>query len=335
MMPFLQEFGQLGRVARAGVLLALVAATACKRTETPVDPLTPPEDAGSAESGSQVVKLLSAGSGQKRALKYQIAEKKSDSIAMNLQVSLTVERVAVEPHRVELPAVRVVFESARVPRAQPRSRNADDAAFDVTTELREARFAGVEGVSVELLKSTGEELKSLGGGRSRGKMTPHGFRSQEPFMFATAGGANRTQIAEALELSIEYLTPPLPEQPVGVGARWEVANTSKVGDIEVVETVAYELVDLTEYAGVIRTNLTHTAGPQATRLPGMPEGTADAELVALQGQGGGEIEFDLRSLTPLGGKIIVQDTFDYRQKDAGDRGAFRLRSSVIMAVEKL
>jgi hypothetical protein len=311
----------------------LVLGAACKRNEKTTDASATDGNADADAGGSSPLRVVSSGLGAKRNLSYKIPERMTSSMVMHVDVSVTIERVEVEPRQVALPTVRLVVDSTK-PAVARSDRGEPDASFPVDTIIREARLATVAGVPPELIRSMGEELRTLSGARSRGTMTNQGHRTQEPFVLSEAGGT-RSQILEAVELAIELMSPPFPDRPLGVGASWQLDQESVVSGIKMRERLTYELDDLAQHTGRLKVKIEQEADRQPSELPGLPKETAAAELVGLKGNGQGEIDFDLESLTPLGARIAVQDEIDYRQKAAGDQGALRVKSSVVLRIEKL
>jgi len=89
---------------------------------------------------------------------------------------------------------------------------------------------------------------------------------------------------------------PLPEDPVGIGARWEVRRVVDHQTHEVDQVVTYELLDLVGTRGELRITVEQSAEPQP--LHNLPDG-GEANLDTYVGQGSGGAIFDLTSVTPV------------------------------------
>jgi hypothetical protein len=100
-------------------------------------------------------------------------------------------------------------------------------------------------------------------------------------------------IREALRL----LLPPLPDEPVGRGARWQARRRAQVGPASADENAVYTLTDLTDDRLRLAVKLALTGGEQSPRVTGLPPG-ATLKLTSLTGTGSGTVELDLRALQP-------------------------------------
>lgn len=96
----------------------------------------------------------------------------------------------------------------------------------------------------------------------------------------------------------------LPEEPVGVGARWKLAMTMTSGGLTMDQTMLYTLTsrqgDRVELAGVLE----QTGKPQEMKNPMLPEGLK-MELVSSTATGTAAMTFDLTRLAPVQGKMKI------------------------------
>jgi hypothetical protein len=110
---------------------------------------------------------------------------------------------------------------------------------------------------------------------------------------------------EVLQILAESVVP-LPEEPVGVGARWRVTMLLGRGAAMVNQVATYELVAI-EKSGAwrIRATLAQDGENQMVTDPALPQGVT-AELVALVWRAEGELQVSPTALTPLAGKLAVE-----------------------------
>lgn len=110
---------------------------------------------------------------------------------------------------------------------------------------------------------------------------------------------------EMLQILAESVVP-LPEEPVGVGARWQVTMLLGRGAAMVNQVATYELLAV-EKNGTwrIRATLAQDGEQQVVTDPALPAGVT-AELVALVWRAEGELQVSPASLTPLAGKLAVE-----------------------------
>ena len=100
------------------------------------------------------------------------------------------------------------------------------------------------------------------------------------------------------------LVVPLPEQPVGVGARWKVVTLLRSGGATMTQTAIYRLAAVARDRWTIEVDLTRLGRPQAITLPGLPAGTS-AELIALVRKVQGTVVVSPASPLPLEGELTA------------------------------
>lgn len=91
-------------------------------------------------------------------------------------------------------------------------------------------------------------------------------------------------------------TAPLPLEPVGVNAVWEVVGTIESGGIEFVQTTTVRLTSVDGSRITLETLVVQELGPEGFVVPGVPADAIDAELAST---GSGSATWDLASLVAL------------------------------------
>lgn len=81
------------------------------------------------------------------------------------------------------------------------------------------------------------------------------------------------EVVDGLQQAAEHFYPPLPVEPIGVGAKWEDKNTIKQGPIEQQVAHVFELVDFKDDVATIKAQLETKVPKRAVPNPRMPPGT--------------------------------------------------------------
>jgi hypothetical protein len=173
------------------------------------------------------------------------------------------------------------------------------------------------------------------GRRAGATIDPRGrIEVLEPVAGQPAPGAHTRQ--EMLQILAESVVP-LPEEPVGVGARWQVTMLMRRGAGMVNQTATYELVAVDPRAPSwrIRTSITQDGEHQAIVAPELPQGVS-AELLALLWHAEGEVEVSPQSLTPRSGQLAIEYRVHSRLDTGGlpmdllleSKGAIELATAV-------
>ena len=106
------------------------------------------------------------------------------------------------------------------------------------------------------------------------------------------------QMLEGFVEGIKTLCVPLPAEPVGLGARWEVTSVVSHMGMRLTQTTAYELVEWEGDRLRLQITLAQTAPPQDI-LAGVTGQDAKVRLKSFHSQGEGEATVELGSLVPV------------------------------------
>ncbi len=110
--------------------------------------------------------------------------------------------------------------------------------------------------------------------------------------------------ATAINQLLEQVTTPLPVEPVGIGARWEVANTIVQDGVTLHETIICTLAASDGNTVQIVMQIKRHADPQPVHDPNMPPG-ASADLSSYAFAGTGRTVLRLDRLHPIEAVINV------------------------------
>jgi hypothetical protein len=111
--------------------------------------------------------------------------------------------------------------------------------------------------------------------------------------------------AKAMNQLLEQITTPLPAEPVGIGARWEVANTIDQDGVTLHETITCTLAALDGNTARIVMDIHRHADPQPVHDPAMPPG-ASADLLSYVFAGTGRTVLRLDRLHPIEATVSVK-----------------------------
>lgn len=308
--------------------LASLLLLACGGSETPPPattpaptasaapaPTTPPPapsaaaDAGAAEAApapkleatAPTVKLLEPGATPRRKLRNVYKAGVSERAQMDMKMSMSAKTEQGESPRMQVPSVRTIMRLD---------------AKEVTPE-GDLRYA-FEAERIEVLKDLPvdpklrgqleSEMQKMVGMHGKGRMSPRGLTSEVeldlPPQLSPALRAN----LETLRDSLKDLAMPLPEEEVGVGAKWEVtARTPMAGAMTDIRSV-YTLKKLTNDSMTTDIEVTLSAPPnQPMALPNLPPG-ATATLDSMQGTGKGTATRAFAKLVGQATSHIASDT---------------------------
>ena len=121
------------------------------------------------------------------------------------------------------------------------------------------------------------------------------------------------QIIDSLQQSMKQFSAPLPEEPVGAGARWETTNALEQRGIRIDQVAKTELKSIQGDRLVLAFGLTQSAPPQRVESSDLPA-TARMDLVSLASTGDGGSTVDLGSLIASSANVKLQMLMKIRLK---------------------
>jgi len=242
-----------------------------------------------APGAAPVFKLLEAGEAPQRALRYRLAAGSTHKLVMTLRMSLGVEIDGRGAPVQRAPAMRMVFD-CKVTEADPAGARFDFGLTD-PPELFET-----EGIPPAVLEPMKKSLASLSAIRGHVAMTSRGVVKEANIQVGPGLDKGAEQMVQSMRQSMEQASVPLPEEAVGVGARWKMLHRVQGGGVTLYQVAEFRLMRFEGLIATLAIALEQFAPRQDMALPGAPG--ARAELTSMQGHGEGHMAVDLTSPVP-------------------------------------
>ena len=240
-----------------------------------------------ASAADKPVKLLGAGSGPLTELRYTPELDRDELAEVTLALDSSVEIGGMQVP-IQMPPV-VMRVGARVIGLDETRIRYEYRVLDLRIDDGAAR--ALEG-----------ELKGIVGTKATVALSPTGhIQSAEYSVPASAP----PELLQNLRRSMSDSGTPLPVEPVGIGARWQVDERIESAGLPVDRTTTYTLRALDGRRATLDVAVTQSAEPRTLDDPNLPAGTV-ARLEKLSGSGGGTLVVDLDRLLPIRSAIDVQ-----------------------------
>ena len=111
------------------------------------------------------------------------------------------------------------------------------------------------------------------------------------------------QMLDSLSQSMKQVSAPLPEEAIGVGARWSISGSVTASGLTLEQTTTYELVERDGDRFTVNMDVEQTAEPQTIGTPGVA-----IELTDYSATGNGNLLMDAGYPLPIGGPINLIST---------------------------
>lgn len=240
------------------------------------------------------VELLEPGEGERVALRIRSEVGQTETMRLEQVMTMQIQLGEQQGPTVEMPPIRMdmVMETTHV---------GDDGAMRHSSRISNLEVLG-DGPLVPRLEQDLAPLRDLTGWDvvdARGRMVAAEYDIPGNASPELRNSLQRTQEA------LRQLMPPLPEEPVAVGARWQaVSDVRSQIAFRQVSTYTLESMDGDRIVLSVQTVQTADPQPMASDQPGVT-----AELLAFGGEATARIELNLVGLAPTSeGNVAVELT---------------------------
>jgi hypothetical protein len=237
------------------------------------------------------VRLLDPGHEPRRALRYAWHPDRKEQMAVVLRTAISLE-ASGERREAPLPPLRILV--AIDPQAV-----APDGALGFSWHVTAATSDADAGVSDDLARGWAAQIVPIEHLSGTGVVTAHGISRAIALDPGTAGdaGQDAEMVVQVLQLLVNVAAP-LPEEPVGKGARWQKVSSIDAKNGHATQTDTFTLTDLQGDQGALDDVVAQTSSPQnLPPLVGIDSGPP-ARIDSVLMSGSSKTRFDLARLVP-------------------------------------
>ncbi len=245
-------------------------------------------------AGEPIVKLMQPGAEPRKVLRLQPKPGDKQTLGLTMKMGMEVGMGAGQAQQMKLPPVLLTMENT-VKNVSP------DGDITYESRITDASVADEPGAmpqTVEAMKSSVGNIKGLAGS---GIISSRGFKKDTQMKMPESASPQARQAMEQMWEVLSMIAAPLPEEPVGPGAKWEVKMTVKSEGINIIQKATYEVTSIEGDRVAAKTTATQAAANQKIENPAMPGMKMD--LTKMTGQGSGEVTIDLTRLIPPEGSF--------------------------------
>jgi hypothetical protein len=268
-----------------------------------------------------IVTLISAGAAPKSALRYAPPAGSKEHMDMTMTMSMSMDMGGTSVPAMTIPSVTFGADCV-VTAVSPSGDLTCTVAFTgLTVE------AGANPSVAALMQGMNDDLKSIKGSAT---ISNRGVILTTNIDVSRIVNSPLGQTMGSMTEVMNSVSQPLPEEEVGIGARWEVRNTLHTNGITMFQKAEYELVASDGKTLTLKTKVEQTALPQAMSNPAMPA-EADVQLEKYTGTGSGTTRVNLNRLIPTSDGTI-ENTMVMRVNMAGDSRQMAVTASAKVTI---
>ena len=283
---------------------------------------TPAAGSGGGVAGASV-KLLEPGGEPRKALRLhpKQGDKKTAMLTVKMAAAMNMAGTEVP---MKIPAMHMTMDTT-VESVKPDG----DIQYNlVISDVSVAEEAEANAAVVDAMKGALEKLKGLTG---NGVMSSRGFSKSVAIKVPAGADPQLTTVMEQMKETMAHISSPLPEQPVGAGARWEVKMPVKSQGMTMNQATTVELVSIEDDKVTTKNTVVQTAAPQKIESPAMPGMKID--LVKMNGNGSGEVSMDLGQIVPLSGNVNSHSEMSMAMNSGGQKQTIDMKVDMNMKIE--
>lgn len=244
------------------------------------------------------VELLNAGNAARQTLRFQPAINAKEMALMTVTTDMEMSVTGQPASKFKLPGSLMTIEAMATK---------IDANGDIQAQFKyaDADVVSTTDTPEEALAAMRRIIKKLVG--MKGSFIVDNRRQTKAFNVSLPRkiDADAKQIIEQISQSLNQLSLPLPEQAVGVGAKWRVSSPININGINMMQIATYQLLALQDGFAVFDVNIQQQAAAQQVNQSGAPKG-ATVTLQSYNSQRQGQITMRLDRLIPIRSKLSLR-----------------------------
>jgi len=290
------------RVAVAASLIASCAATVGVRTQS-----APVKMDGYPDPGSPALVVLTTAGAEPRAkLRYAVPKTYKDHMLSTISMSMAMDMAGAPMPPMDMPAM-VQGTDLAITDVQPSgdiAYSVSVSSFGVDAKPGDPpAMAAMAQTLGPYLQAASDTIKSVKGMVT---MSDRGIAKSIAFDTSKVTDPQLKQLMDTAAVATQSLSTVLPEEAVGVGARWETRQALASGGIQIFQKSTFEVTAIDGKTISLKVTMEQTAPSQAIDAPGMPAG-AQARVQKYSGSGSGTLSIRLDSLVPTS-TLTMQNT---------------------------
>lgn len=278
-----------------------------KAVKTPIDPQ---------------FKLLAAGAEPRKALRLHPKAGDQQTMNMTIKMAMTMAAQGVPTPEVKMPPMRMAMDVL-----VKDVSTAGDIAYEAT--FSDAGAVEDAGASPQMNEAINTALAQIKGLSVSGVTTERGVAKDVAFKLPPGANPQLRQVMDQTKTAMSQVS--LPEEPVGVGAKWEVTRKVKTQGLNVDQTETYEITSLDGDAVTLNTTVTQHAANQKMQNPAMP--ALNVDIGKMETKGTGTAMLNLARLMPASATVDGHTEMAMSMNVSGKKQTMEMNMDMTMKFE--
>ena len=236
------------------------------------------------------VKLLDPGAQPRTALRYKFQANRTEKMVMEMSMAMAMEIGDQKRPETQVPATRMTMtiDSKEV---------SPEGDLHYEFELVQVEVLPKPGANPAMVNAMKQQMSSMQGLSGSATVTSRGFTRDVEIKPPPGIDPQIRQSIDEMKRSMNQMSAPLPEEPVGRGARWQVTMPVETSVMKVTQIAIYTLSEIQGDKVKFDITIEQSAPPQEIDTPGTAPGVK-MSLESLKSSGKGTVELQMTNLVP-------------------------------------
>ncbi len=258
-----------------------------RQTSSPTKSTIQPKTDG--DSGI-VVELLDPGAEPRSALRYKFRAGRSETMVTVTEMSMTMEMTGQKAPESKMPPsqMTMTIDSKEV---SPKG----DLRYEF--KLEKAEVLTDPNANPMMVAGMKQSLSNMVGMNGWATVTPRGFTTDAEIRMPPGADPMSERAMGNMRQSMKQMSAPLPDEPVGRGARWRVTMPLETNGMKITQTATYELLEIQGDVAKLNVAIEQFAEQEQINAPGAQSGTKTS-LESLTSSGEGTVKLRTTDMVP-------------------------------------
>lgn len=272
-----------------------------------------------------IVRLLDAGAQPRADLSYAFAKGATNKMIMHMDMTMGMTVQGQKLPSTAIPRMSMGMDAKTIDRSAA-------GEFKIDSHLVSVRVVPNGGQQEQMAKALRPQLEAMKGLSMGYWVSPKGHVRDVKIGAPPGMPPAAQQLLNGMSQSFESMVTPLPNERVGVGARWQVLSRTSTGGADLLQSAIYTLKARNGSSATLEVKLVQLAASDTIHSPQMPAGMS-AHVKAFNSGGSGTTQVDLKSVAPEAGSMTLRTTMDLAVQGGGPGGGDESRVETTTTVQ--
>ena len=262
-----------------------------------------------AVGAQPIVKVLDQGAEPRSDLSYALVKGTSQKMVMAMDMAVGVKTKGQTMPQTPMPRMTMTFDTSAT------DKNGA-GEFRIDSHLIATSVDPSGGQQEQMARALRPQIDAMKGLGMAYWVSPKGRVHDVKLDMPPSVPAAAQQIMNGMSQSFESMVTPLPANPVGVGARWQVVSRLNTGGADILQSAIYTLKARAGNRATLDVTILQLAANDTIHTAQMPAGMS-AKVRSFNSGGSGTTQVDLKSVAPESGTMSLRTGMNISVQGAG------------------